>query len=159
MTKQNTIWAVAFSTTAVLVILTTFTQPALAIPAFARRYETACTTCHILPPKLNAFGIAFKNNGYRMPGGDENFVKQPDVPMGAPAWKQVWPKGGVWPGAIWDRVPLAGALELVTDVTPKEPVKVDFAFPEELELLTGRTGTSDRGHPRLQLFLFRRSGI
>ncbi len=113
-------------------------NPASAIPAFARRYETSCTTCHVMPPKLNAFGIAFKNNGYRIPGDDEKFIKQPDVPMGAPGWKQVWPKG-VWPGAIWDRVPLSAALELVTDVAPKEPVKVDFAFPEELELLTGGT--------------------
>ncbi len=111
---------------------------ASAIPAFARRYETSCTTCHVMPPKLNAFGMAFKNNGYRIPGDDEKFVKQPDVPMGAPGWKQVWPKG-VWPGGIWDRVPLSAALELVTDVAPKEPVKVDFAFPEELELLTGGT--------------------
>ncbi len=109
---------------------------ASAIPAWARRYETACTTCHVLPPKLNAFGVAFKNNGYRIPGDDEKFVKQPDVPMGAPGWKKVFPKG-VWPGAIQDRVPLAVAIELVTDVTPKEPVKVDFAFPEEFELLTG----------------------
>ncbi len=111
---------------------------ASAIPAFARRYGTSCTTCHVIPPKLNAFGVAFKNNGYRIPGDDEKFVKQPDVPMGAPGWKKVWPKG-VWPGAISDRIPLAGALEMTTDVAPKDPVKVDFAFPEELEILAGGT--------------------
>ncbi len=116
-----------------------FTGRSSAIPSFARRYATSCTTCHVIPPKLNAFGVAFKNNGYRIPGDDEKFVKQPDVPMGAPGWKKVWPKGGVWPGAISDRVPLSGALELTTDVAPKEPVKVDFAFPEEFELLAGGT--------------------
>ncbi len=112
---------------------------ASAIPAFARRYQTSCTTCHVLPPKLNAFGVAFKNNGYRIPGDDEKFIKQPDVELGAPGWKKVWPKGGVWPGAIADRMPISGAIELVTDVAPKEPVKVDFAFPEEIELLMGGT--------------------
>ncbi len=111
---------------------------ASAIPSFARRYHTSCTTCHILPPKLNAFGVAFKNNGYQIPGDDEKFIKQPDVELGAPGWKKVWPKG-VWPGAIADRVPLSASVELVTDVTPKEPVKVDFAFPEEFELLAGGT--------------------
>ncbi|MBI4478786.1 MAG: sigma-54 factor interaction domain-containing protein [Acidobacteria bacterium] len=129
---HSTVVAVAF------VSLLFLPKRASAIPAFARRYETACTTCHVLPPKLNAFGVAFQNNGYLMPGDDENFVKQPDVPMVAPAWKQVWPKG-VWHGAIWDRVPLSGALELVTDVAPSEPVKVDFAFPEEFELLAAGT--------------------
>ena len=121
-----------------LFILFVSTPRASAIPAFARRYQTSCTTCHVLPPKLNAFGVAFKNNGYRIPGDDEKFIKQPDVELGAPAWKKVWPKG-VWPGAIADRVPLSAAIELVTDVTPKEPVKVDFAFPEEFELLAGGT--------------------
>ncbi len=116
-----------------------FPSQASAIPAFARRYETACTTCHVLPPKLNAFGVAFKNNGYRMPAEDEKFIKQPDVPMGAPGWKKMWPKKGVWPGAIQDRIPLSGAVELVTDVAPKDPVKVDFALPEEFELMAGGT--------------------
>lgn len=115
-----------------------FASRTSAIPAFSRRYETSCTTCHVLPPKLNAFGVAFKNNGYRMPGDDEKFVKQPDVPMGSPGWKKVWPKG-VWPGAISDRIPLSGALELTTDVAPKEPVKVDFAFPEEFEIMAAGT--------------------
>jgi hypothetical protein len=110
-----------------------------AIPAFARRYETACTTCHVVPPKLNAFGVAFKNNGYRIPEDDEKFIKQPDVPLGAPGWKKLWPKKGVWPGAISDRIPLSGAVEMVTDISPKDRVKVDFAFPEEIELLSGGT--------------------
>lgn len=39
-----------------------------AIPYFARRYGVDCVRCHVLPPKLNAFGEAFIANGYRMPG-------------------------------------------------------------------------------------------
>lgn len=134
---RSVVLGVIFGFVCVLPLL--FVDRASAIPSFARRYETACTTCHIVPPKLNAFGIAFKNNGYQIPVDDEKFIKQPDVPMGAPGWKKVWPKGGVWPGAIPDRVPLSAAVELVSDVAPKEPVKVDFAFPEEIELLMGGT--------------------
>jgi hypothetical protein len=110
-----------------------------AIPAFARRYETSCTTCHVVPPKLNAFGVAFKNNGYQISEDDEKFIKQPDVLMGAPGWKKLWPKKGVWPGAISDRIPLSGGVEMVTDISPKDRVKVDFAFPEEVALLAGGT--------------------
>jgi hypothetical protein len=124
---------------AVLVLLTLIAteSAALAIPAFARRYETSCTTCHVVPPKLNAFGVAFKNLGYRMPD-DQRFIKQPDVPLGAPAWKKLWPKA-VWPGAIPDRIPLSVGVEMVADVSPSEPVKLNFAFPEEVELLGGGT--------------------
>lgn len=111
---------------------------ASAIPAFARRYETACTTCHILAPKLNAFGVAFRNNGYRIPVDDEKFIKQPDVPLGAPGWKQLWPKA-VWPGAIPDRIPLSAATEMVADVNPSDPVQLNFAFPEEFEMMAGGT--------------------
>src|SRR6266508_3429262 len=120
---------------AVLVLLTLMVteSTALAIPAFARRYETSCTTCHVVPPKLNAFGVAFKNLGYRMPD-DQRFIKQADVPLGAPAWKKLWPKA-VWPGAIPDRIPLSMATEMVADFAPSEPVKLNFAFPEEVEFL------------------------
>jgi hypothetical protein len=121
----------------VLVTLVATESPVLAIPAFARRYETSCTTCHVVPPKLNAFGVAFKNLGYRMPD-DERFIKQPDVPMGAPAWKKLWPKA-VWPGAIPDRIPLSVGTEMVADVAPSEPVQLNFAFPEEVEFLAGGT--------------------
>ena len=55
--------------TIVLVCLL-ISSSAQAIPAFARRYRTACTTCHVLPPQLNSFGRAFRANGYRMPSGE-----------------------------------------------------------------------------------------
>jgi len=40
-----------------------------AVPHFARKYDTNCNTCHVLPPKLNAFGESFLARGYRMPEG------------------------------------------------------------------------------------------
>lgn len=38
------------------------------LPLFARKNATPCTTCHYAFPRLNAFGMAFRQNGYRMPG-------------------------------------------------------------------------------------------
>lgn len=37
-----------------------------AIPAFARKYDVACTMCHSAFPKLNDFGVNFRDNGYQM---------------------------------------------------------------------------------------------
>ena len=36
-----------------------------AIPAFARQYGTSGATCHIDFPKLNGFGKAFKDAGFK----------------------------------------------------------------------------------------------
>lgn len=113
-------------------------DPAAAIPAFARRYQTSCTTCHVMIPKLNAFGIAFRNNGYRIPPNDEKFVKTPDVSLGAEAWKRVWPDA-MWPGGIPGIAPLAIRIFSDTVINPTAPAKVDFVFPNEFELLAGGT--------------------
>ncbi|MFZ0480844.1 MAG: hypothetical protein WAL71_17015 [Terriglobales bacterium] len=70
-----------------------------AIPAFSRQYGTSCTTCHIDFPKLNDFGKAFKDSGFKFPKNDEDFIKIPPVMLGAPAQKEMFPKV-VWPGTI-----------------------------------------------------------
>ena len=41
-------------------------QPALAIPAFARRYQVECHFCHDGYPKLNTIGQRFRERGFRM---------------------------------------------------------------------------------------------
>ena len=123
--------------TAAVMILATATL-ADAIPAFSRRYQTSCTTCHVVVPKLNPFGLAFRNNGYRIPPYDEPFVKTPDVPLGAPGWKRLWPDA-IWPGGIPGLVPLAFRIFSDTVVNPSAPVRLDFVFPQEFELLVGGT--------------------
>src|SRR5712692_7565176 len=62
-----------------------------AIPAFSRQYQTSCTTCHLDFPKLNDFGKAFKDAGFKFPKDDESFVKVPATLLGAAAQKEVWP--------------------------------------------------------------------
>ena len=50
---------------------------AQALPAFARKYGVACSTCHEVWPKLNDFGQLFRDNGYRMKRDRDEPVQQP----------------------------------------------------------------------------------
>lgn len=77
-----------------------FPRPAQAIPAFARKYETSCQTCHVAFPKLTPFGEAFRLNGLRFPeGGDATAEKVEPLSLGNAAQADRWPKV-VYPGAI-----------------------------------------------------------
>ena len=52
----------------VALALLTLATPAHALPAFARRFNLACGACHSAVPRLNAFGEAFHENGFKPPG-------------------------------------------------------------------------------------------
>ena len=47
-------------------LLLSFSQPASALPAFARKYGLRCSACHESWPMLNNFGQKFKDNGYQL---------------------------------------------------------------------------------------------
>lgn len=119
------------------VLLEGLATEADAIPAFARKYRTSCTTCHVAIPKRNAFGEAFRRNGYQIPAGDERYIKEEPVSLGAEAWKDQWPDA-IWPGAIPGTFPLAAYVHqrFVWD-NPKRDK--EFDAPHELELLIGNT--------------------
>jgi hypothetical protein len=53
-------WAVGASA------LMLISQPASAVPPFARQTGLACEACHTLPPELTPFGRRFKLNGYTL---------------------------------------------------------------------------------------------
>jgi hypothetical protein len=66
--------------TLVGVLAVSFTADAEATPAYGRRYNTACATCHApLPPRLNNVGILFRKLGFRMPDADDQgrFIIKP----------------------------------------------------------------------------------
>jgi hypothetical protein len=42
--------------------------PVDALPAFSRAHNLGCGACHTLPPRLNAYGRAFRERGYVVPG-------------------------------------------------------------------------------------------
>ena len=99
-----------------------FPQDSQAIPPFARKYKTSCTTCHWGTfPRLNAFGKAFYASGLRMPGGgDEVFIKDEPVAMGASAWSKLFPKA-VWPGEIPGLPPIGVLSKFNFNVTRERP--------------------------------------
>ena len=112
---------------------------ASAIPVFARKYRTSCTTCHVGFNKLNPFGEAFRQNGYLIPGGkDAALVKEEPVSMGAEAWKRVFPEA-VWPGAIPSNVPIALEVVQRMDIKENNTPSTNFNFPHEFSLLTAGT--------------------
>lgn len=84
---------------ALLLTILVLTTSSYAIPAFSRQYGTSCSTCHVDFPKLNDFGKAFKDAGFKFPKDDETFIKIPPVMLGAPAQAEMWPHT-IFPGTI-----------------------------------------------------------
>ncbi len=66
-------------------------ETAFSIPAFARKYNLSCSTCHAPAPRLNAFGGEFAGNGFVMKDnepkratldtGDEMLLLQRELPL------------------------------------------------------------------------------
>jgi hypothetical protein len=83
----------------IIFFLCVVTPDVYGIPAFARQYGTSCSTCHVDFPKLNDFGRAFKDAGFKFPKDDESFLKIPPVMLGSQAQKEIWPHS-IWPGTI-----------------------------------------------------------
>ena len=110
-----------------------------AIPPFARKYQTSCTTCHSAMPRLNATGEAFRLNGYKFLD-DEMLVKEEPVELGDEAYKNIWPKA-IWPADIPKQTPLALRTQLVGHVllNSDEEVRQDFRMPNNLWILAGGT--------------------
>jgi len=121
-----------------LSLLIALCEDADAIPAFARKYQTSCMTCHATFPKLNAFGETFRRNGYQIPKVDERYVKEKPVKLGAPAWKEVWPDG-VWPATLPGLPPISLMARSLYRYDEGSQLRHDFTFPDEVELLTAGT--------------------
>jgi hypothetical protein len=85
-----------------------------AIPPFARKYATACSTCHVVFPKLNQFGRQFRAAGYRIPVGEDMFVKDEpaggQLSLGANAWKKMFPEA-IWPSSIAGTLPVGAFVD------------------------------------------------
>jgi hypothetical protein len=84
-------------------VVLTCSQPANALPAFARKYGLRCSACHESWPMLNYFGQKFKDNGYQI-------MNDRDAP--------IWQNPGYWPVVfritpIWHRVS-TGKVEVDT---------------------------------------------
>ncbi len=96
-----------------IIFMIASSSPSYAIPAFSRKYQTSCSTCHNDFPELNDFGLAFKKNGFKFPKDDDTFVKEPPVLLGAKAQKEAFPKA-IYPGEIPGSVPIAFGLTMTS---------------------------------------------
>jgi hypothetical protein len=120
------------------------TPPAVAVPAFSRKYQTSCQTCHTIFPKLNPFGQAFRLNGYRLPAETEDQIKQKPVSLGAEAYERMWPQM-VYPSDLPSNVPFALNTKMENiysssqDDTGHHVVHNDFQFPQEANLFSAGT--------------------
>jgi hypothetical protein len=89
--RVSSVLAVAF---ALVFLVLASSQPANALPAFARKYGLRCSACHESWPMLNYFGQKFKDNGYQL-------MNDRDAP--------IWQNPGYWPVTfriipLWHRV-------------------------------------------------------
>ena len=115
-----------------------------AVPAFSRKYQTSCQTCHSIFPKLNPFGTAFRLNGYHLPGETEEQVKQKPVSLGADAYARMWPEM-VYPSTLPGNAPFALNVKMADlyasshDETGKTIIHNDFQFPQEANLFAAGT--------------------
>ena len=118
--------------------------PAGAVPAFSRKYQTSCQTCHAIFPKLNPFGEAFRLNGYRWPLETPELVKQKPVSLGAEAYERLWPEM-LWPSELPGNVPFAMNVKMAdiysssADASGHQVVHNDFQFPQEVNVFAGGT--------------------
>ena len=95
------------------------------IPAFSRKYQTSCATCHTDFPELNDFGIAFKKNGFKFPKDDDFFVKEPPVMLGAKAQKDAFPKA-IYPGEIPGAIPISFRYSGFASYNNKQPLAAGY---------------------------------
>jgi len=122
--RDTTIRALA----ALPILLVMLAKPNHAIPAFARQYGTSCSTCHLDFPKLNDFGKAFKDAGFKFPKDDAAMLKIPPVMLGTPANAELWPKA-IWPGTIPGLPPIGLRMNTYFQYTGTSSSKFDALTP------------------------------
>ena len=111
-----------------LIIITVIGSDIFAIPAFARKYNTTCKTCHSPFPKLKPYGDDFAGNGFQL--------KDKDAP-------RYYVDTGDDELSLIRDFPLAVRLEGYVTYNQDDSKQSDFTTPLLFKLLTGGTITKD----------------
>jgi len=121
--------------TILLITVYAYSYKAEAIPAFARKYKTSCTTCHEAFPRFTTVGEAFRLNGYKFVD-DEIYRKEEPVELGDEAYKKLWPES-IWPSNIPGALPIALQLtsEYSVDLASNSDGRSEFIFPSGIDLI------------------------
>ena len=111
-----------------LIIATIIASDVFAIPAFARKYNMTCKTCHSPFPKLKPYGDEFAGNGFVLKDQDapRYFVETGDPEL-----------------SLIRDLPLALRLEGYVTYNQSNTEKSDFTTPLLFKLLTGGAITKD----------------
>ena len=111
-----------------LIIFTFLASDIFAIPAFARKYNMTCKTCHSPFPKLKAYGDEFAGNGFVLQDQDapRYFVETGDPEL-----------------SLIRDLPLAMRLEGHVTYNQNNSEQSDFSTPLLFKLLTGGAITKD----------------
>ena len=72
--RKFLITMVALATLSVSLAILVPPDPASAIPSFSRLHGLPCNECHSAFPRLNPFGMDYKQSGFRLPGEDGQFI-------------------------------------------------------------------------------------
>jgi hypothetical protein len=122
-------FATPFLTAALVLtfVILSCSQPATALPAFARKYGLRCSACHESWPMLNYFGQKFKDNGYQL-------MNDRDAP--------IWQNPSYWPITLrilplWHRVS-TGKVAVDTGTGEQRITSSGFDM-SGLDILTGGT--------------------
>jgi len=112
-----------FTLTVLTFIITTFlASDVIAIPAFARKYNMTCKTCHSPFPTLKAYGDEFAGNGFQL--------KDKDAP-------RYYVETGDEELSLIRDIPLALRLEGYVTYNAQNSELSDFTAPWLLKLLSG----------------------
>ena len=119
--------AIPLTLLAVFLILS-LSQPANALPAFARKYGLRCSACHESWPMLNYFGQKFKDNGYQL-------MNDRDAP--------IWQNASYWPITLrmtpfWSRESTSKAAVDTAPTGEQRMTTTGFNL-SGLDILTGGT--------------------
>ncbi len=110
------------------IIITILANDLFAIPAFARKYNMTCKTCHSPFPKLKPYGDEFAGNGFQL--------KDQDAP-------RYYVETGDPELSLIRDLPLALRLEGYVTYNQSNTEKSDFTTPILFKLLTGGAITKD----------------
>jgi hypothetical protein len=110
------------------IIIIFFASDILAIPAFARKYNMSCKTCHSPFPYLKAYGNDFAGNGFQL--------KDKEAP-------RYYVDTGDEDLSLIRDFPLAARLEGYVTYNQENSEQSDFTTPLLFKLLTGGAITKD----------------
>jgi len=108
--------------TALLVLL--MAAPAHAIPAFARKYQFSCSTCHAPVPRLKAFGEAFAARGFRLEDPSQEPTRAV-IDTGDPTLR------------LLREFPFAARIDGFASWKPDATAEADVEWPWTLKFLSG----------------------